>query len=67
MDSASGVGRENSGDSVLGTDQLILNKAKDLGKNMVHFCPDWDFMPIWQGTPEFDSCCCDKKLLSQAV
>lgn len=27
-----------------------------------HYCPDWDFLLIWPGCPEYESCYCDIKL-----
>lgn len=31
-------------------------KEKD---HTLHFCPDWDFMLIAHGDPEWEACCCD--------
>lgn len=28
-----------------------------------HFCPDWDFLAICDGTPEAQCCRCDKELI----
>lgn len=25
-----------------------------------HFCPDWDFMPIDEFSPEFEACTCTR-------
>lgn len=29
----------------------------------VHFCPDWDYMAIYEHSPEWDCCTCDKEKL----
>lgn len=33
--------------------------AKQIGKSKVHYCPDWDYMAIWDGCPEMEACTCE--------
>ena len=39
-------------------DVLALYYKKQ-GKKKVHCCPEWDYMAIHEGSPEFEACLCD--------
>jgi hypothetical protein len=39
-------------------EELLLSK-----RTKVHLCPDWDYMAIHEGSPEFECCTCDKSQL----
>lgn len=28
----------------------------------IHFCPDWDYLPICMDSPEWEACDCDKPI-----
>ena len=37
----------------------LYNQFKAEGKNLLHFCPDWDDMAIHSEMDEIAACCCD--------
>lgn len=37
----------------------VCQAAKKQKRKWIHYCPEWDYMCIWKGTPEFDACLCE--------
>ena len=33
----------------------VCQAAKKQKRKWIHYCPEWDYMCIWKGTPEFDA------------
>lgn len=44
-------------------EELLLLHFKLAKKTKAHLCPDWDYMAIHEGSPEFECCTCDKQTL----
>jgi len=38
---------------------VAFKKACERGEKWVHYCPEWDYMTLWKGCPEFSVCICD--------
>lgn len=39
---------------------LPANSSENFDHEELHRCPDWDYMAIHEGSPEFECCTCDK-------
>lgn len=44
-------------------EELLLMHLRLCKRTKVHLCPDWDYMAIHEGSPEFECCTCDKSQL----
>lgn len=40
-------------------EEILAKHYRKQGKTKVHCCPEWDFMAIYEGSPEFEACLCD--------
>lgn len=49
---------ETTSSHLFDQDEAIYEAAYMRGEKQVHYCPDWDFMPIWLGCPEMSGCTC---------
>lgn len=44
-------------------EEVLAEYYKKKGKKKVHLCPDWDYLAIYEGSPEFETCTCYKEEL----
>lgn len=40
----------------------VMSKELKDSQPTAHFCPDWDFLVIWEGCSEFEACLCPKEV-----
>lgn len=40
------------------TNRPITNADKEICASHLHFCPEWDFMPVDSDCPEYEFCIC---------
>jgi hypothetical protein len=39
-------------------ENALAERWKSEGKQRVHFCPEWDYLPIHEESVEFEACLC---------